>query len=34
MFCEPQSGWRPIAVTAQRTLQDFAEHRRWLVDVR
>ena len=34
MFCEPQSGWRHIAVTAQRTMQDFAEQMRWLVDVR
>ena len=34
MFCEPQGGWRHIAVTAQRTMQDFAEQMRWLVDVR
>jgi hypothetical protein len=34
MFCEPQGGWRPIAVTAQRTMQDFAEQMHWLVDVR
>ena len=32
MFCEPQAGWRHIAVTAQRTMLDFAEHMRWLVD--
>jgi DDE superfamily endonuclease len=34
MFCEPQAGWRHIAVTAQRTMLDFAEQMRWLVDVR
>jgi hypothetical protein len=34
MFCEPQVGWRHIAVTAQRTMQDFAEQMRWLVDER
>jgi DDE superfamily endonuclease len=32
MFCEPQAGWRHIAVTAQRTMLDFAEQMRWLVD--
>jgi hypothetical protein len=34
MFCEPQAGWRPMAVTAHRTLQDFAHHMPWLVDER
>ena len=34
LFCEPQVGWRHIAVTAQRTMEDCAEHMRWLVDVR
>ena len=34
MFCEPQAGWRHIAVTAQRTMLDFAEQMRWLVDER
>lgn len=33
LVCEPQGGWRPIAVTAPRTMQDFAEPMRWLVDV-
>ena len=34
MFCEPQTGWRHMASTAQRTMQDFAEQRRWLIDTR
>lgn len=33
MFTEPQAGWRHIAVTAHRTMLDFAEQMRWLVDV-
>jgi hypothetical protein len=32
IFCEPQAGWRHIAITAQRTMQDFAEQMHWLVD--
>ena len=32
MFCEPQAGWRHIAVTEHRTMQDCAQHMRWLVD--
>lgn len=32
MFCEPQAGWRPIAVTEHRTMQDFAHQIQWLVD--
>ncbi len=34
MFCEPLAQWRHIAVTTQRTMQDFAHQMRWLVDVR
>jgi hypothetical protein len=32
MFLEPQRGWRHVAVTQQRTMQDFAQQMRWLVD--
>jgi DDE superfamily endonuclease len=32
MFFEPQRGWRHVAVTEQRTMQDFAQQMRWLVD--
>jgi hypothetical protein len=32
MFFEPQGGWRHIAVTEHRTMQDFAYQMRWLVD--
>lgn len=32
MFCEPQAGWRHIAVTEQRTMQDFAQQMKWLAD--
>ena len=32
-FCiEPLAGWRHVAVTEQRTTQDFAHQMRWLVD--
>jgi hypothetical protein len=34
LFCEPQAGWRPSAVTAQRTKVDFAHQMQWLVDER
>jgi DDE superfamily endonuclease len=34
LFCEPQAGWRHIAVTAQRTMRDFAHQMKWLVDER
>jgi hypothetical protein len=34
VFCEPQAGWRHIAVTAQRTKVDFAHQMQWLVDER
>jgi len=32
MFFGPQRGWRHVAVTEQRTMQDFAQQMRWLVD--
>jgi hypothetical protein len=34
VFCEPQAGWRHFAVTERRTMQDFAQQMRWLVDER
>lgn len=34
LFCEPQVGWRHIAVTDRRTMQDFAHQMCWLVDER
>jgi hypothetical protein len=34
LFCEPQAGWRHVEVTAQRTMQDFAQQMKWLVDER
>jgi hypothetical protein len=34
MHCEPQAGWRHVAVTARRTAHDFAHQMRWLVDER
>ena len=30
--CEPLAGWRHVAVTQRRTMQDFAQQMRWLVD--
>ncbi len=33
MFCEPKRGWRHIEVTGQRTMLDFAQQMKWLVDV-
>src|SRR5258708_8516238 len=30
LFCEPQAGWRPVAVTAQRPKEDFAHQLKWL----
>ena len=33
MFVEPQTGWRHVEVTNQRTKLDFAHQMRWLVDV-
>ncbi len=32
MMCEPQAGWRHVAVTDRRTMQDFAQQMKWLVD--
>jgi hypothetical protein len=34
MLTEPQAGWRHIAVTEHRTMEDFAHQMRWLVDER
>jgi transposase len=32
MFCEPQTGWRHVAITERRTKLDFAAQMKWLVD--
>ncbi len=32
MLCEPLQGWRHVAVTDQRTMQDFAHQMQWLAD--
>ena len=32
IFCEPQAGWRHVAVSDRRTMQDFAHQMKWLVD--
>ena len=32
LFCEPLAGWRHIAITQRRTMQDFAHQMQWLVD--
>ncbi len=32
LACEPLAGWRQVAVTEHRTMQDFAQQMRWLVD--
>jgi DDE superfamily endonuclease len=34
LCCEPQTGWRHVAVTAQRTRQDFAQQMKWRVEER
>jgi hypothetical protein len=34
LLTEPQAGWRHIAITAHRTMQDFAHQMQWLVDGR
>ena len=34
MMCEPQAGWRHIAVTERRTKLDFAHQMKWLIDER
>jgi len=33
MFCCPKRGWRHVRVTEQRTMEEFAQQMRWLVDV-
>ena len=33
LACEPLAGWRHVAVTERRTMQDFAHQMQWLVDV-
>ena len=32
MTCEPLAGWRHVAVTGRRTMEDFAHQMRWLAD--
>ena len=32
LTCEPLRGWRHVAVTRQRTMQDFAHQMQWVVD--
>ena len=32
LTCEPLAGWRHVAITQRRTMQDFAHQMRWLVD--
>ena len=32
MACEPLAGWRHVSVTERRTIEDFAQQMRWLVD--
>ena len=32
LSCEPRQGWRHVAITQRRTMQDFAHRMRWLVD--
>jgi len=32
MFCEPKRGWRHVEVTNRRTMVDFAQQMKWLVD--
>ena len=32
LACEPLAGWREVAVTQRRTMQDFAHQMRWLAD--
>lgn len=34
VMCEPQAGWRHVAVTERRTKHDFAQQMKWLVDER
>ena len=32
LACEPLAGWRHVAVTRRRTMEDFAHQMHWLVD--
>ena len=32
LACESRRGWRHVAITKRRTMQDFAHQMRWLVD--
>ena len=32
MTCEPLAGWRHVAVTERRTMENFAHEMRWLAD--
>lgn len=32
LFCEPKQGWRHVAITEHRTMQDFAQQMQWLTD--
>ena len=32
LTCEPLAGWRHVAITERRTMEDFANQMRWLVD--
>ena len=32
LACEPLAGWRQVAVTERRTMQDFARRMRWLAN--
>ena len=32
MTCEPLAGWRHVAVTQRRTMEDFSHQMRWLAD--
>ena len=32
LTCEPKAGWRHVAITHRRTIEDFAHRMRWLVD--
>ena len=32
LACEPLAGWRQVTVTQRRTMRDFAQQMRWLVD--
>ena len=32
LTCEPKAGWRHVAITQRRTMQDFAHQMQWLVD--